>query len=104
MKSPVAKHKLKYRREPNAPAVAETKKWGRVPDAIRLTGLNKIELYRLINEGLIESYIYKFREDAESGVRMINLQSLNAYLDKRAEQARAEAARAKEAKAKEASK
>jgi hypothetical protein len=81
--------KPKYRRDPGQPVFLN--KWGRVPDAVACSGLNKTEIYRLIREGLIESYVYRFRPDAVSGSRLINLESLTAYLDKRAAQAKAEA-------------
>jgi hypothetical protein len=64
-------------------------KWGRFKHALPY-GLNKTEIYRLIDEGLIESFVYKFRPDAKSGVRLINLESLSAYLDKRSAEAKAE--------------
>ena len=78
---------ITYRQGPVQPV---ERKWGRFKDALAF-GLNKTELYRLVHEGLIESYIYKFRDDAKGGVRMINLESLAAYLDKRAAEAKEQA-------------
>ena len=61
---------------------AETHRhWGRVPAAVGWCGLSRSELYNLIKEGKIESFVYKSRPDAVSGVRMINLDSLTAFLD-----------------------
>jgi hypothetical protein len=65
------------------------KRWGRMWDAVACSGLNKTEIYKLIREGIIESFVYKFRPDATSGSRLINLESLTAYLDKRAAEAKA---------------
>jgi hypothetical protein len=80
---------VKYRRELSD--VNYRKKWGRVPDGIAMSGLNKNEIYYLIQMGLIESFVYKRADPAaKSGSRMINLESLTAYLDKRSAEAKAE--------------
>jgi predicted DNA-binding transcriptional regulator AlpA len=63
------------------------KRWGRMPDTVKLTGLSRSEIYRLITEGLIQSFVYTFHEGAKSGVRLIDLKSLAVYLDQRAEEA-----------------
>jgi hypothetical protein len=78
--------KPKYRRDPQQPV---PKRWGRIWDAVACSGLNKTEIYKLIHEGIIESFIYKFRPDAKSGSRMINLESLTAHMDRRAAEAKA---------------
>lgn len=56
---------------------------------MEMSGLSRPAIQKLINEGLIESYIYKHRPEAESGSRMINLLSLNEYLERRAQEAKA---------------
>jgi hypothetical protein len=59
-------------------------------DAVQLTGLSRSEIYRLISEGLIRSFVYTFREDSKTGIRLIDLPHLAKYLDERAAQALAE--------------
>lgn len=88
---PVAKHTFRYKRVPADPILVQNKKWGRIWDAVHLSGINKTTLYELLNSGEVESFIFKHRPDATTGSRLINLESLNAYLDRRAEQAKAEA-------------
>jgi hypothetical protein len=68
----------------------ESRKWGRIKDATRLTGVNRTRLYELIRDNRIESFVFKSHAGAVSGARMINLESLTAFLD-------AEALKAKEA-------
>jgi len=87
-KPPRSANSVKYRQEVGAPAYR--KKWGRVSDAIACSGLNKTEIFRLIKTGLIVSFIYKFDPAATSGARLIDLESLTEYLDKRAALAKAE--------------
>jgi hypothetical protein len=71
------------------------KRWGRLKDATELTGLSRSEVYRLIGAGLIKSFLYTLKPDAKSGIRLIDLPQLAAYLDQRAEAAMAEEAAAK---------
>jgi hypothetical protein len=77
-----------YNREP----ISEVRKiWGRLPDAVAISGLNKDIIYRLIREGLIESYVHMDpAAKTKSGVRLINLESVNDYLRKRFEESQAE--------------
>ena len=75
----------KYRRskEEMTPAPIH-RKWGRVWDASARTGLSKSEIYKVINdpESEVESFIYKGQPGHKSGCRMINLESLDKYLDR----------------------
>jgi hypothetical protein len=68
---------------------AHRAKWGRIAAAVRISGVNRTRIYELIKEGRIESFVLKSHPGAVSGARMINLDSLTAFLD-------AEAAKAKQ--------
>jgi hypothetical protein len=57
-------------------------KCGRFRDAIKLSGLNRDFIYDLIKQGLIKSFVVKSRPGNQTGVRLIDLQSLSDYLDK----------------------
>lgn len=70
------------------------KKWGRWRDAVRVSSLSRTIIYDLIKKGLIESFVFlgsstPGKSGQPKGARMINLESLTAFLD-------SEAAKAKE--------
>jgi hypothetical protein len=67
------------------------RKWGRVPDAVRHSGLSRTEIYALIRRRKVESFVYKRHPGAISGCRMVNLESLDAFLDAQAGAAKQEA-------------
>lgn len=66
------------------------RKWGRIRDAVRCTGLSRTHLYQIIAAGQIESFVFKRHPAAVSGCRMINLDSLTAFLDAEAAKAKGE--------------
>ena len=75
----------KYRRDAQEKIPAPVKrKWGRTWDASERTSLSKSEIYKIINdpESGVESFLYKGDPTNKSGCRMINLESLDAYLDR----------------------
>lgn len=72
-----------------------TKKWGRVAEAAVRSGLPVSEIFRLIADKKIESFLFKSRPENISGRRMVNLLSLDAYLDQMALEAAEEEARQK---------
>ena len=76
---------LKYRRDIKemVPTPID-RKWGRIWDASERTSLSKSEIYKIINDpdSGVESFIYKGNPANKSGCRMINLESLDRYLDR----------------------
>jgi hypothetical protein len=72
---------LDIRKEIQASLTIE-KKWGKMRDAVAVSGLNRDFIFDLIREGKIESFLYKRRRNSKGGSRMINLLSLIAHLDK----------------------
>lgn len=65
-------------------------KWGRVPDAVKHSGLSRTQIYELIKAGSIDSFVFKRHAGAASGCRMIDLHSLDAFLDRMAQEAKAQ--------------
>jgi hypothetical protein len=57
------------------------KKWGRVAEAAVRSGLPTSEIFRLVADKKVESFLFKSRPENISGRRMVNLLSLDAYLD-----------------------
>jgi excisionase family DNA binding protein len=55
--------------------------WVRVPDAVRATGVGRSTLYALIKSGEIRSASIRKR-NCVRGIRLINFDSLNAYIAK----------------------
>jgi hypothetical protein len=70
------------------------KKWGRVAEAAVRSGLPTSEIFRLIADKKIESFLFKSRPENISGRRMVNLLSLDAYLDSMALEAAEQEAQA----------
>lgn len=54
--------------------------WLRVPDAVRIFGLCRSSLYELIASGEVKSLAMK-KEGALRGIRLINFDSLAAYIE-----------------------
>jgi hypothetical protein len=55
-------------------------KWLRIPDAVRVSGLCRSSLYGLMREGKIRSVCLR-PSDGLKGVRLINAESLNRYIE-----------------------
>jgi hypothetical protein len=68
--------------------VGNRRKWGRVRDAVKHSGLSRTQIYELIRDGSIESFIFKRHPGAVSGCRIVNLQSLDEFLDRMAQAAK----------------
>jgi hypothetical protein len=62
--------------------VGNRRKWGRVRDAVKHSGLSRSQIYELIRDGSIESFIFKRHPGAVSGCRMVNLSSVDSLLDR----------------------
>jgi hypothetical protein len=54
--------------------------WVRVPEAIRLSGISRSSLYKLIASGKIKSFSNRQR-GAVRGIRLISYDGLMAYLE-----------------------
>ena len=54
--------------------------WLRVPDAVRLFGICRSSLYELISSGSVKSTALRKR-GAVRGIRLINFDSLAAYIE-----------------------
>lgn len=54
--------------------------WIRIPEATRLFGPGRSTIYALIAEGKIRSRVLKTRRDAQSGIRLVSYDSLNALI------------------------
>jgi hypothetical protein len=54
--------------------------WLRINEATRLFGLGRSTLYALLAEGKIRSRLLKTRRDAQSGIRLVSYDSLNAFI------------------------
>jgi hypothetical protein len=79
-----------YRRDLDAGPPQLKKKFGRVWDAVDRHSLNRCEVFRLIRLGLIKSFVYKANPAGKSGIRLVDMDSLDAYMDGVAAQAMAE--------------
>jgi hypothetical protein len=66
--------------------------WLRIPDATRFSGLGRSSLYELIKEGRVKSVCLRKRNNIR-GIRLINADSLNAFLESFAEQPQTEGRR-----------
>jgi hypothetical protein len=80
----------KYRRQKEESPPPIKRKWGRTWDATERTSFSKSEIYKILNDPTtgVESFVYKGGGDKRSGCRMINLESLDAYLDRLHEEAK----------------
>lgn len=54
--------------------------WLRINEATRLFGVGRSTLYALLAEGKIRSRVLKTRRDAQSGIRLVSFDSLNAFI------------------------
>ena len=66
------------------------RKWLRVPEAVRYSGLSRTELYRKISNRDVDSFVYKSHPGAISGIRLVSAESLDAFLDRMAAAAKKE--------------
>jgi Helix-turn-helix domain len=62
------------------PLLNDKPEWIRVPSAIRIFGLGRSVIYELIAEGKIKSASLRKR-NAQRGTRLINRDSLAAFID-----------------------
>jgi hypothetical protein len=54
--------------------------WLRLPDASRVSGIGRSSLYILIKEGKIKSVCLRKRNSIR-GIRLVNADSLNAFIE-----------------------
>jgi hypothetical protein len=57
------------------------RKWGRVKAAVEASGIPRYRMFELLKEGQIRSATLK-RKGKQRGIRLIDLDSLDAYIEK----------------------
>jgi hypothetical protein len=56
-------------------------RWLRIPSAVKYSGLSRSRLYELITEGKIKSICLKSHRDAARGVRLIDRESIDRFME-----------------------
>ena len=56
-------------------------RWLRVPSAVKYSGLSRSRLYQLLTERRIKSICVKSRKGAERGVRLIDRESIDLFME-----------------------
>jgi hypothetical protein len=59
-------------------------RWLRVPAAVKYSGLSRSRLYELLSEGRIRSICVKSQKWARRGVRVIDRDSIDAFMEAQA--------------------
>jgi hypothetical protein len=59
------------------------RKWGRIKAAVEATGVRRYRIFQLISDGVIRTAVLK-RKGKQRGIRLIDLDSLDAYIAKHA--------------------
>jgi hypothetical protein len=56
-------------------------RWLRIPSAVKYSGLSRSRLYDLITEGKIKSICLKSHRDAVRGVRLVDRESIDRFME-----------------------
>jgi hypothetical protein len=56
-------------------------RWLRIPGAVKYSDLSRSRLYELLTEGQIKSICVKSRKEAQRGVRLINRESIDLFME-----------------------
>ena len=56
-------------------------RWLRIPSAVKYSGLSRSRLYELIVEGSIKSICLKSHRDALRGVRLVDRESVDLFME-----------------------
>ena len=59
-------------------------RWLRIPAAVKYSGLSRSRLYELLSEGRIRFICVKSQKWAQRGVRLINRESIDAFMEDQA--------------------
>src|ERR1700726_3310735 len=57
-------------------------RWLRIPSAVKYSGLSRSRLYELIAEGSIKSICLKSHRDASRGVRLVDRESVDLFMER----------------------
>ena len=57
-------------------------RWLRIPSAVKYSGLSRSRLYELIVEGSIKSICLKSHRDALRGVRLVDRESVDLFMER----------------------
>src|SRR6266481_8611729 len=55
-------------------------RWLRIPAAVKYSGLSRARLYELLAQGPIKSICLKSRKGAQRGIRLIDKESIDAFM------------------------
>jgi hypothetical protein len=69
-------------------------RWLRIPSAVKYSGLSRSRLYELLAQGRIKSICLKSRNDALRGVRLVDRESIDLFIQSLQEVSRLSAAEA----------
>jgi hypothetical protein len=56
-------------------------RWLRIPSAVKYSGISRSRLYKLLAQGRIKSICLKSRNDALRGVRLIDRESVDLFME-----------------------
>jgi hypothetical protein len=56
-------------------------RWLRIPSAVKYSGISRSRLYELLAQGRIKSICLKSRNDALRGVRLIDRESVDLFME-----------------------
>jgi Helix-turn-helix domain len=57
-------------------------RWLRIPAAVKYSGLSRSRLYELLSEGTIRSICVKSQKWARRGVRLIDRESIDLFMER----------------------
>jgi hypothetical protein len=60
-------------------------RWLRVPGAVKYSGLSRSKLYELLSDGRIRSICVRSQEGAQRGVRLIDRESIDSFMESQAD-------------------
>jgi hypothetical protein len=60
-------------------------RWLRIPGAVKYSGLSRSRLYELLRDGRIKSICVKSHKRAERGVRLIDRESIDLFMESQGE-------------------
>jgi hypothetical protein len=56
-------------------------RWLRIPAAVKYSGLSRSKLYEVLSEGRIRSICVKSQKGSQRGVRVIDRESIDAFME-----------------------
>jgi hypothetical protein len=56
-------------------------RWLRIPAAVKYSGLSRSRLYELLSEGRIRSICVKSQKGAQRGIRLIDRESIDLFME-----------------------